>query len=115
METQKELKDREGFDWLESTELVINKRKFLLNCMKSSPFHKIKTRTTTFVLLRVIKNCKQPNLKCLFFIDYFTIFTTFFYTGWYMKFIVQNKTCFIDLEQTGRPRIPYIVKHVDAF
>ena len=31
METQKELKDTEGFDWLESTELVINKRKFLLN------------------------------------------------------------------------------------
>ena len=25
METQKELRDTEGFDWLESTELVINK------------------------------------------------------------------------------------------
>ena len=32
-----------------------------------------------------------------------------------MKFIIQTKTCFIDLEQTGRPRIPHIVKHVDAF
>ena len=31
METQKELKDTEGFDWLESTELAINKWKFLLN------------------------------------------------------------------------------------
>ena len=31
METQKELKDTEGFDWLESTELAIEKRKFLLN------------------------------------------------------------------------------------
>ncbi|CAH3113695.1 unnamed protein product [Porites lobata] len=31
METQKELKDTEGFDWLESTELAIDKRKFLLN------------------------------------------------------------------------------------
>ena len=29
METQKEVKD--GFDWLESTELAIDKRKFLLN------------------------------------------------------------------------------------
>ena len=32
METQKELKDSEGFDWLESTELAIDKqdkRKFL--------------------------------------------------------------------------------------
>ena len=31
METQKELKDTERFDWLESTELAIDKRKFLLN------------------------------------------------------------------------------------
>ena len=31
METQKELKDTEGFDWLESTELAIDKQKFLLN------------------------------------------------------------------------------------
>ena len=31
METQKGLKDSEGFDWLESTELAIYKRKFLLN------------------------------------------------------------------------------------
>ena len=31
METQKELKDTEEFDWLESTELAIDKRKFLLN------------------------------------------------------------------------------------
>ena len=31
VETQKELKDKEGFDWLESTELAINKRKLLLN------------------------------------------------------------------------------------
>ena len=30
METQKELKDLEGFDWLESTERAIDKRKFLL-------------------------------------------------------------------------------------
>ena len=31
METQKDIKDTEGFDWLESTELAIDKRKFLLN------------------------------------------------------------------------------------
>ena len=31
METQKELKDTEGFDWLESTILAIDKEKFLLN------------------------------------------------------------------------------------
>ena len=30
-ETQKELKDTEEFDWLEWTELAIDKRKFLLN------------------------------------------------------------------------------------
>ena len=33
METQKDHKDTDGFDWLESTELAINKRKFLLNRM----------------------------------------------------------------------------------
>ena len=32
METQKDLKDTDGFDWLESTrELAIDKREFLLN------------------------------------------------------------------------------------
>ena len=30
METQKDLKDTDGFNWLESTELAIDKRKFLL-------------------------------------------------------------------------------------
>ena len=31
IETQTELQDKEGFDWLEWTELAIDKRKFLLN------------------------------------------------------------------------------------
>ena len=31
VETQKDLKDTDGFDWLESTQLAIDKRKFLLN------------------------------------------------------------------------------------
>ena len=31
VETQKELKDTKGFDWLESTELVIDKQDFSLN------------------------------------------------------------------------------------
>ena len=31
LETSKDLKDAEGFDWLESTELGIDKRKFFLN------------------------------------------------------------------------------------
>ena len=31
METQKDLKDTDGFDWLESTELATGKRRFLLN------------------------------------------------------------------------------------
>ena len=31
METRQDLKDSEGYDWLESTELAIDKRKFLLN------------------------------------------------------------------------------------
>ena len=45
VKTQKDLEDTEGFDWLESTELAINKRKNLLNRLirKAGPFHKIKT------------------------------------------------------------------------
>ena len=31
MENQKDLKDTDGFNWLESTKLAIDKRKFLLN------------------------------------------------------------------------------------
>ena len=31
IETQREFKDTEGFDWQESTELAIDKLKFLLN------------------------------------------------------------------------------------
>ena len=31
METRQDLKDTEGYDWSESTELAIDKRKFLLN------------------------------------------------------------------------------------
>ena len=31
VETPKEIKETEGFDWLESTELAIDKREFLLN------------------------------------------------------------------------------------
>ena len=31
METQKDRKDTDGFNWLESTKLATNKRKFLLN------------------------------------------------------------------------------------
>ena len=31
METKKGLKDTEGFDWLESAELAINKQKFQFN------------------------------------------------------------------------------------
>ena len=33
METQKDLKETDGFDWLESTELAIERRKFLLKRM----------------------------------------------------------------------------------
>ena len=31
MQTQRELKDTEGYDWLQSTELAIDMRNFLLN------------------------------------------------------------------------------------
>ena len=52
VKTQKELEDTEGFDWLESTELAINKRKNLLSRLirKAGPFHKIKTSPIMNVL-----------------------------------------------------------------
>ena len=51
METQKELKDTEGFDWLELSELAIDEQKFLLNRLyESSPFRKIKTRPSMNVI-----------------------------------------------------------------
>ena len=50
METQKDLKDTDGFDWLESTELAIDKREnsCLIDCLWSNPFHKMKTRPIVF-------------------------------------------------------------------
>ena len=75
METQKELIDTEGFDWLEWTELAINKRKFLLNRLyQKQPIPQDEQASPTmnvielffpwtFVLLRFNKNCKQPNFN----------------------------------------------------
>ena len=48
METQKDLKDTDGFDWLESTELAIDKRKFLLNRMFLEQPIPTKTKATVF-------------------------------------------------------------------
>ena len=44
METQKELKDSEGFDWRESTELAIDKRKFLLIRIVRKAAHSTRSR-----------------------------------------------------------------------
>ena len=44
METLKELKDTEGFDWLESTELAIDKRKNLLNRLYEKQAHSTRSR-----------------------------------------------------------------------
>ena len=52
METQKDLKDTDGFDWLESTEQAIDERQLLPNRMfVSNPFLKMKTRPTLTVIL----------------------------------------------------------------
>ena len=50
METQKDLKDTDGFDLLESTELAIDKRKFLCNRLfVKQPIPQMKTRPTVFL------------------------------------------------------------------
>ena len=50
-ETQKELKDTEVLDWLESTELgSISENSYSIDCIKSSPFHKMKAIPTMNVI-----------------------------------------------------------------
>ena len=44
VKTEKELEDTEGFDWLESTELAINKRKNLLNRLIEKQAHSTRSR-----------------------------------------------------------------------
>ena len=46
-ETQKELKGTEGFDWTElnrQNKRSMSENSYLIDSMKSSPFHKMKTR-----------------------------------------------------------------------
>ena len=59
-------------------------------------------------MFRFNKNCKQPNFKCVLLITSQSL-QPFIYKGCYMKFDLKQ-TCFIVLEQTGRPRVAYIVK-----
>ena len=80
METQKERKDSDRYDWLESTELAIDKQEFLLNRLyEKQPIQQDQDQACyecyrifliffifwTFVLFRFNKNCKQPNFKCV--------------------------------------------------
>ena len=101
VKTQKELEDTEGFDWLDSTELAINKRKNLLSRLirKAGPFHKIKTSPIMNVLriffldLRIVVfpfPCQQPDFKCVLLMTSQSL-QLFVYLGCYMKFIIQNK------------------------
>ena len=49
METQKDLKDTDGFVWLESTELATDSgNSCLIKCLWSNPFHKMKTKAAMF-------------------------------------------------------------------
>ena len=100
MESQKELKDSEGFDWLGSTEQAIDKRKFLINRFHEKQptlqdqdwsyyeFYRVFS-LDLFFLLRFDKDCKQPNFNCVLLMTslqpfafqiavYFTIFVVSF-------------------------------------
>ena len=105
METQKELKDTEGYDWLESTELAIDKRKFLLNRLYEKqpipqdqdwPYYECYRIVFYYYffyfldlchVFRFNKNCKQPNFKCLLLMTSQSL-QPFIYKGCYMKFII---------------------------
>ena len=64
-------------------------------------------------LFRFNENCKQPNFKCVLLMTSQSL-QHFIYKGCYMKFDLKQ-TCFIVLEQTGRPRVAYVVKHRNIF
>ena len=79
METKKSLKTQKDLiGWNRRNLPSIRGNSYSIDCTKSSPFYKIKTKPTmnvmdfffiiiswTFVLLHFNKNCKQPNFKCV--------------------------------------------------
>ena len=105
METQEERKNSEGYDWLESTELAIDKRKFLLNrlyekqpipqdqdwayyeCYRIFYYYYCYYFLDLCQLFRFNKNCKQPNFKCVLLMTSQSL-QPFIYKGFYMKFII---------------------------
>ena len=69
LKTQKDL-----IGWNRQSLLSISENSYSIDCTKSSPFHKIKTRLTVNVIeffflnlciVAVNKNCKQLNFKCV--------------------------------------------------
>ena len=92
IETQKELIYTEGFDRLESTELAIDKRKFVRNRLyEKQPISQDADKTywnvTEFFFLDLCivafllkKNCKQPKFTCVLLITSQSLHP-FVYTG----------------------------------
>ena len=95
METQKELKDSEGFDWLESTELAIDKR--------------IYSTRSRLDLLRMLQNFLFPGPLSVLLRFNKTV------NNQTLSVFYSKQTYFIYLEQTGKLRVPYIVKHSNTF
>ena len=92
--------------------------------MKSNPSHKIKTRPTINVIeffsgslfcCVSIKTVNNQTLSMFIFIVDFTTVTTFCLYRLLHEMFYSKQSFFIDLEQTGTPRVPYSVKHVDKF
>ena len=59
-ETHREFKDTEGFDWIQTTELAIDKRKFLLKRLfvtQSIPVMKTRPTLKCYTVFVLIKSC----------------------------------------------------------
>ena len=95
METQKELKDSEGFDWLESTELATDNR--------------IYSTRLRLDLLRMLQNFLFPGPLSVLLRFNKTV------NNQTLSVFYSKQTYFIYLKQTGRLRVPYIVKHSNTF
>ena len=95
METQKALKDSEGFDWLESTELAIDNR--------------IYSTRLRLDLLRMLQNFLFPGPLSVLLRFNKTV------NNQTLSVFYSKQTYFIYLKQTGRLRVPYIVKHSNTF
>ena len=114
--------------WNRQNLLTIGENYYSIDCTKSSPFHKIKTRPTMNVIefclfflfsepLYCFVSTKTVNNETLsvFYWWLHNLYNLLSIKDVTWNLLFKTKTCFIVWEQTGRPRVAYIVKHRNTF